>query len=93
MLAGKAKKMSMISWFAAMQRYAITADGVGMWKYASILAHIDICMQIASRAGLDEKERRHHLGQLYDEVARKEWSARASRGECCNGRHELAPHA
>ena len=37
--------------------------------------------EVASNAGHDEKKRRHVLCQFYDEVARREWSEKAARGD------------
>ena len=41
-------------------------------------AHLRVCLLVACRAA--GEGRRHQLAQVYDEVCRKEWSAKAARG-------------
>ena len=49
-----------------------------VWKYSSAIAHMNVCLEIASKAA--SEKRRHSLAILYDELCRKEWCVKASRG-------------
>ena len=49
-----------------------------VWKYSSAIAHMNVCLEIASKAALEKK--RFSLAIVYDEVCRREWSVKASRG-------------
>ena len=49
-----------------------------VWTYASAMAHFHVCLEIAAGAAAEKK--RYSLAILYDEICRKEWHLKASRG-------------
>jgi hypothetical protein len=50
-----------------------------VWKYASAMAHLNVCLEIAAGAAAEKK--RYSLAIVYDELCRKEWHLKASRGK------------
>ena len=50
-----------------------------VWKYHAACAHLRVCMEIAASAA--NEKRRFALAVFYDELCRKEWAERASRGD------------
>ena len=50
-----------------------------VWKYHPACAHLRVCMEIAASAA--NEKRRFALAVFYDELCRKEWAERASRGD------------
>ena len=50
-----------------------------VWQYTAAMAHMRVCLEVAVNAAAEEK--RYSLAVVYDEVCRKEWHKRASRGE------------
>ena len=77
----QSKRLDVIRWQAAFDKYAMGAAASEQLNYASALAHKDICMQIALRAPLGATPRRAALGVIYDEEARKSWALRSASGE------------
>ena len=57
-----------------------------VWKFHASQAHLKVCLKIAATAATEK--RRSFLAMLYDEIARKEWAEKATRGTanvftCC----------
>ncbi len=63
------------SWAFASVRCALCLQ---VWRYASAMAHLNVCLEIAAGAAAEKK--RYSLAILYDELCRKEWNVKASRG-------------
>ena len=72
------KPLNNLQWVVAFQQYAIAAAAASQWAYSSSMTHMTICHQVAANAGFQRDvqgaPRRHWLGILYDEIARKSWS-------------------
>ena len=51
---------------------------VQVWTFPAAMAHFRVCLGIAVQA--TSEGRRQSLGQIYDEVARREWAEKARRG-------------
>lgn len=58
-------------------RFSVAAAGIGMLTIAECEAHRGICMYVA----LQSRTRRHQIGIIYDEIARKTWAERCRGGD------------
>ena len=72
------RRLSLLQWCLAFDKYAIAAAATKQLSFDAAMAHKEVCLQVASRAQL--KHRRHILAVLYDDVCRKEWSELAYAG-------------
>ena len=41
------KRVNMLSWVMAVNRFAIAAEAVGMWSYSAAQVHIENCAKVA----------------------------------------------
>lgn len=95
----KLQRLDMVQWTLAFESFALAAHACEMWTYTATRAHLRICLQVAAEASHENK--RHILGQFYDEICRKEWAVRAERGDadfdieaaCLGVDHELLKRA
>jgi hypothetical protein len=49
-----------------------------VWTYTAAMAHLSNCLEIA--AGAAGESKRYSLAIIYDEMCRREWNQKASRG-------------
>lgn len=61
-------------WHCALRLFPLQ-----VWDYGAARAHARILLEIGATAAFEG--RRHHLMQYYDEVARREWNEKATRGD------------
>ena len=62
---------------ARCARFSVAAAAIGMLTAAECEAHRGICMYVA----LQSRTRRHQVGIIYDEIARKTWAERCRGGD------------
>ena len=77
----KSKRLDILKWQAAFDKYMLGAAAADQLSLAGAMAHKDICVQVALRASLGAPARRAGLGVIYDEVARRSWAQRAAAGD------------
>ena len=68
----KRRWLTHMQWLCGFRLAAQSYNACGMWKYTSILAHEQNCMQIAVEAELDNN-RQFWLAVIYDEMVRQKW--------------------
>jgi hypothetical protein len=71
------KRLSILTWTIAYDRFALACAALGMMSYAAALAHKENCLQVALSATY--KGRTTALGLVYDEICRREWSEQSLR--------------
>ena len=76
---GDQKKLDLLTWSIAYDRYALGASICEQVSYGALLAHKDICLEIAMKAHLEKRGRL--LGVFYDKVCRKSWAERSICGD------------
>ena len=67
----KKKWITHMQWLCGFRMAAQSYNASGMWNFTSILAHEQICMQIAAEAELDNRQ--FWLAVIYDEMVREKW--------------------
>ena len=75
----KRPRPDMIRWKVGFEDMTLAMDAAEIWPYAASKAHLRVCLKIAMEAM--GEGRRHHLAQFYDEACRKEYAAKAARGD------------
>ncbi len=76
-LAAEAAEVSYFYW-PLHPAFAFPFLPLQVWTYTAAMAHMRNCLEIAAHAAAEDK--RYSLAILYDELCRKEWSQKASRG-------------
>ena len=79
------KELDLVTWSIAFDRYALAASICEQTSYGALMAHKDVCLEIAMKAHLEKRGRL--LGVFYDKVCRKSW---AERSICGDDSFELA---
>ena len=70
-------RLDVLRWSIAFDRFAIALAATGQLSYGKAMEHKALCQRVALEAN---EGRRHSLGVIYDEVARRAWEARARSG-------------
>jgi hypothetical protein len=70
-------RLDVLRWSIAFDRFAIALAVTGQLSYGKAMEHKALCQRVALEAN---EGRRHSLGVIYDEVARRAWEARARSG-------------
>ena len=66
-------------WSGAFLRYAVVAVATEQLSWQTVLAHMDIVLQLAEQERM--KGNRPFLAFLYEELLRKSWARRAGKGD------------
>ena len=66
-------------WTGAFLRYAVVAVATSQLAWETVLAHMDIVLQLAEQERM--KGNRPFLAFLYEELVRKSWARRAGKGD------------
>ena len=72
------QRLSLLSFVAAWQQYALAADATGQLCFPSSTAHLTNVLMVGEQA--HSNHRKQGLALVYDEVARKRWSDKAYKG-------------
>lgn len=49
-LTEEKRRMTMLTWLMALEKFGIAAEAVGMWRFDAMLAHKEVCARIAGKA-------------------------------------------
>ena len=74
--------MNLYQWSVAFDAYTLAAQATGQLSLSASMAHRRMCMLVGVKAHL--KGRKNHLGLLYDDLVRKDWSKRSQQNETLN---------